>query len=91
MTLLAIGRYVDRPASWLQREPTMTEILSDSIVVAVMKADGVDPVALEARLRSMAQNSSSMRQDSPHSDRGARCRDKPRKRSVFQTNVTNST
>jgi hypothetical protein len=41
--------------NWHPREPALTEILSDSIVVAVMKADGVDPVALEAQLRSIAQ------------------------------------
>ena len=67
MTLLAIGRCVDRPVTWLQHEPTMTEILSDSIVIAVMKADGVDPVALEARLRSMARNSPSMLRDGSRS------------------------
>jgi len=31
-------------------------MLSDPIVVAVMKADGVDPMALEALLKSMAQD-----------------------------------
>ena len=29
--------------SWYFREPTLSEILSDSIVRALMKADGVDP------------------------------------------------
>jgi hypothetical protein len=55
MALLAIGRRIASPMSWCRREPTITEILSDSIVVAVMKADGVDPAALEAQLRSIAQ------------------------------------
>jgi len=36
------------------REPTLAEILSDTIVRAVMDADGVDPAALEAELRRMA-------------------------------------
>jgi hypothetical protein len=36
------------------REPTITEILSDSIVRAVMRADRVDPEVLERDLRSMA-------------------------------------
>jgi hypothetical protein len=57
MTLLAIGRRIGNPMSWCRREPTITEILSDSIIVAVMKADGVDPSALEAQLRGIAQNS----------------------------------
>jgi hypothetical protein len=29
--------------NWFHREPTLNEILSDSIVRAVMEADGVDP------------------------------------------------
>ena len=40
--------------SWYFREPTLSEILSDSIVKALMNADGVDPIALEAMLRKMA-------------------------------------
>jgi hypothetical protein len=40
----------------------MAEILSDSIVQAVMEADGVDPKRLEALLRSMAQNLAEVRQ-----------------------------
>jgi uncharacterized Fe-S cluster-containing radical SAM superfamily enzyme len=36
-------------------EPTIAEILSDPIVRAVMEADRVDPVALEAQLRSLAK------------------------------------
>jgi hypothetical protein len=40
--------------SWYFREPTLAEILSDSIVKALMNADGVDPTALEAMLRQMA-------------------------------------
>jgi hypothetical protein len=55
MALLTIGRRIASPMSWCRREPTITEILSDSIVRAVMEADGVDPIALEAQLRSMAK------------------------------------
>jgi hypothetical protein len=42
--------------SFCRREPTIAEILSDSIVQAVMEADGVDPKRLEALLRGVAQN-----------------------------------
>jgi hypothetical protein len=38
-------------------------MLSDSIVMAMMTADGVDPVALEAQLRSVAQGASAARCD----------------------------
>ena len=40
---------------WYQREPTIAEILSDSLVKVEMRADGVDPEMLERDLRSMAQ------------------------------------
>jgi hypothetical protein len=40
--------------SWYFREPTLSEILSDSIVTALMNADGVDPTELETLLRQMA-------------------------------------
>jgi hypothetical protein len=43
-----------RPRVWYFREPTITEILSDSIVRAVMRADRVDPEILERDLRSIA-------------------------------------
>ena len=41
------------PFVWF-REPTMAEILSDPIVRAVMRADNVDPEAMERRLMSVA-------------------------------------
>jgi hypothetical protein len=41
------------PFVWF-REPTMAEILSDPIVRAVMRADNVDPTALERRLMIVA-------------------------------------
>jgi hypothetical protein len=63
MTLLATGRCVGNSMSWSQREPTIAEMLSDSIVVAVMKADGVDPVELEAQLRSTVRDSAALRQE----------------------------
>ena len=37
------------------REPTLSGILSDSIVRAVMEADGVNPHELEVMLRRVAQ------------------------------------
>jgi hypothetical protein len=36
---------------WYHREPTLDEIFSDSIVRAVMEADGIDPQQLAATLR----------------------------------------
>ena len=39
-----------------QRELTLAEILADSIVQAVMKADGVDAKVLEAQLQSLARD-----------------------------------
>jgi hypothetical protein len=38
------------------REPTLDEILSDSIAEAVMRADSVDRNALDAMLRDIAQH-----------------------------------
>ncbi len=43
-----------------QRELTLAEMLADSIVQAVMKADGVDAKVLEAQLRSLARDLSKM-------------------------------
>ena len=37
--------------NWYHREPTLDEIFSDSIVRAVMEADGIDPQQLAATLR----------------------------------------
>jgi hypothetical protein len=39
--------------NWCHREPTLDEMLSDSIV-RVMEADGVDPQELAAALRQAA-------------------------------------
>ncbi|HWF95288.1 MAG TPA: hypothetical protein VG291_10065 [Xanthobacteraceae bacterium] len=63
MISLAIGRHSRNRIGWCTREPTITEMLSDSLVMAMMKADGVDPVALEAQLRSVAQGASTARCD----------------------------
>jgi hypothetical protein len=41
--------------NWHHREPTLDEILSDSIVRAVMEVDGVNPHELETMLRRVAQ------------------------------------
>jgi hypothetical protein len=46
---------------WCHREPTLDDILSDSIIRAVMKADGVDPVILAQTLRQMRGRSSAAR------------------------------
>jgi len=61
MISLAIARHFGNPISWRFREPTLAEMLSDSIVLAVMAADGVDPIALEAQLRDMAQSAAAER------------------------------
>jgi hypothetical protein len=53
--MLAIGQCIGNRTSSSRREPTITEILSDSIVKAVMEADGVDRDVLEAQLRDMAR------------------------------------
>jgi hypothetical protein len=61
MISLAIGRRTASPMTCSFREPTITEMLSDSIVMAMMAADGVDPIALEAQLRGMAQSAAADR------------------------------
>lgn len=40
---------------WYLREPTLEDMLSDPIVVALMDADGVDPRELEAMLRDVGR------------------------------------
>jgi hypothetical protein len=40
--------------NWDHREPTLDEMLSDSIIRAVMAADGVDPQELAVMLRRSA-------------------------------------
>jgi hypothetical protein len=65
MMSLAIARRCGNPISWSFREPTIAEMLSDSIVLAVMAADGVDPVALEAQLRGLAQGTTAARRAGP--------------------------
>jgi hypothetical protein len=47
---------------WPQREPTLKEILSDPIVTALMNADGVDPLEVEAMLTQINGKSKSPRQ-----------------------------
>jgi len=41
--------------NWRQHEPTLEDILSDSIIKAVMKADGVDPHQLAAMLKEVGR------------------------------------
>jgi len=40
---------------WRQYEPTLEDILSDCIIKAVMKADGVDPHQLAAMLKEIGR------------------------------------
>jgi hypothetical protein len=42
------------PVRWCAHEPTISELLTDPIVRALMDADGVDPGELEATLRNVA-------------------------------------
>jgi hypothetical protein len=65
MISLAIGRRLEGSISWCHREPSITEMLSDTIVVAMMAADGVDPVALEAQLRDVAATTAARRYHQP--------------------------
>ena len=41
--------------NWRQYEPTLEDILSDCIIKAVMKADGVDPHQLAAMLKEVGR------------------------------------
>ena len=81
MAVLAIGRGKADPVSWVGREPTVAEILSDSIVKAVMEADGIDPQALEHQLRRMAREICAARRADSRVDGDVRvdlgCRDAP--------------
>jgi hypothetical protein len=47
---------------WYDRDPTLQEILSDPIFVALMRADNVDPFELEAMLKEVAAVSRSVRE-----------------------------
>ncbi|HLH93621.1 MAG TPA: hypothetical protein VKW08_00745 [Xanthobacteraceae bacterium] len=49
-----IGQRVRIPIRTRGGEPSIREMLSDAIVIAVMQADHVDPAALEAELRGLA-------------------------------------
>ena len=42
--------------TWYDREPSLEEMLSDPIVRAMMDADGVDPLKLEAMLKEVGRN-----------------------------------
>jgi hypothetical protein len=59
--LLAFGKWFNRT-----REPTLTKMLSDSLIGAVMESDGVDPAALGIELRNMARRTN-LRRDVPAS------------------------
>jgi hypothetical protein len=52
MGLMTTGRS-GAPLSWHCRDLTIAEMLSDSLVQTLMKADRVDPQALQAELRSV--------------------------------------
>ena len=61
MAVLALNPRFRRIATMdCQRELTLAEMLADSIVQALMKADGVDPKVLEAQFQSLARDLSKM-------------------------------
>jgi hypothetical protein len=62
MALPAIDEREGNRMTWCRHEPTVAEMLSDSIVQAVMEADGVDPKALEALLRFAAEKLAAVRE-----------------------------
>ena len=67
MAVLALNPRFRRVAIMgCQRELTLAEMLADSIVQAVMKADGVDPKVLETQLQSLARDLSKMPRASRH-------------------------
>jgi hypothetical protein len=41
---------------WHYREPTLEDMLSDSVIRAVMRADGVDPQELRTTLQQVSRN-----------------------------------
>jgi hypothetical protein len=45
---------IDNPKRRDHGEPSMAELLSDPVTQALMEADGVNPVELEAMLRRVA-------------------------------------
>jgi hypothetical protein len=51
------GGAMNHLSPW-HHEPSLEEILSDAITVAVMRADGVDPAKLAAKLRRFAAGAS---------------------------------
>jgi len=53
MDLRTIDRWFANRTTSRQREVTLREMFSDSIVQAVMEADGIDPKTLEAELREL--------------------------------------
>ena len=55
MTWPAVVRRMQNATRFCAPEPTISEILSDSIVIAVMEADRVDRRKLEALLQSLAR------------------------------------
>jgi hypothetical protein len=50
-----------RPCRHGKPEPSIADMLSDPMVRAVMAADGIDPMELEAELRSIARTIASAR------------------------------
>ena len=62
MILTAIAQRVGIPLRRCGGDLTIAEMLSDSIVQALIKADGIDPEMLKEQLRSVAEQISSARQ-----------------------------
>jgi hypothetical protein len=56
MTLLTIEPPMNDPGGFHCPEPSIAEMLSDSIVQAMMQADGVDRAGLETMLHRVAKS-----------------------------------
>jgi hypothetical protein len=61
MGLMIVGRRAAPSICWRDYDLTLREMLADSIVQAVMAADGVDPLTLQSELRTVARQRASGR------------------------------
>jgi hypothetical protein len=55
MGLMIVGRRAAPSICWRDYDLTLADMLSDSIVQALMAADGVDPLTLQSELRTVAR------------------------------------
>jgi hypothetical protein len=55
MGLMIVSRRAAPSICWRDHDLTLAEMLSDTIVQALMDADGVDPLTLRSELRQVAR------------------------------------